>query len=438
MFVLALVLGIFEDIYGRTQYSGDAISYLNVVRAIHGGDWKLALSSYWGLGYPLILSAVTPLFPATASGEWYAIHLVNLLIFVLTFLIFFWLVLTAARASSFAFLLAEERATRLILIGSLAIFLSLELSLDNPSRVGPDMLVSCLVFVASALLLKLNTTPTAWTSLAAGATLGAGFVVKSIFLPITFLFALIAILALRKRLSALRYIALMLITSAIFSVPYIKAMTWSAGHFTWGDSGPLNYAWNVNKLEPGGLWQGWPPQFGTPIHPAKMTHVKPNIYLFDGPFAVTFPVFFNPPYYYQGYRRLFSPKAQIHAIGGNILRLVRFLDLQFILYGLVILWFLSRTQSKQGHWRRLLSLWPLLLLAIAGISVYMLVVLEARYIASFLGILMLVLLFAVVANQVSAPRNDTVPPDIAHRGLRRNAACQCPQHRPRPARPCHP
>jgi len=99
MLALSLLLGIFEGIFGRQGYSGDAICYLNIVRAIHAGDWKLAFSSYWGFGYPLLLSVVTPLFPATPAGEWIAVHMINVVVFVATFLSFFWLVCVAARSA---------------------------------------------------------------------------------------------------------------------------------------------------------------------------------------------------------------------------------------------------------------------------------------------------------------------------------------------------
>jgi hypothetical protein len=416
MLAVSLLLGVFEDVFGRQGYSGDAICYLNIVRAIHAGDWKLALSSYWGFGYPLLLSAVTLMFPANPAGEWIAVHVVNLVIFAATFFSFFWLISVAANSAELKRIVEGERSMRLLLVGALAIFLSIELSLDNVSRVGPDMLVSCLLFATTGLILQLREEPKSSRAIALGVLLGIGYVVKAIFLPLTLLFAFVALLAMWKKNGKIQCLALILIFAGIFAVPYIAGMSWAQGHRTYGDSGPLNYVWNVDKLEPGGLWQGQPPQFGIPLHPAKMVSEMPHVYVFDGPFPVTFGPFFNPPYYYAGVKRFFSVKAQIHAIGGNVLRLLKMLRLQIVLFALLVCWLLSRTKDNgtlQRH-KAIWSLWPVLLLSISGIVVYLLVILESRYIAAFIAMLLLVLLFALIA--------ETASPQQGTSGLRARSA----------------
>jgi hypothetical protein len=406
LLAITLLLGTFEGIYGRVRYSGDAISYLNMVRAIHVGDWKLAFSSYWGLGYPLLISFVTPLFPATPAGEWVAVHVLNLVILVATFCSFYLLVGTAMRLVGSDTILADTRKHIFLLLGSFAIFLSIELTMDNISRIGPDLLVSGLVFAACAMLLKLADRPTTKGALTLGAILGLGFVVKAIFLPLTLVFAFTVFVALWKKRPRFRYLALVLAAAGVFAVPYVGGLSWAAGHFTYGDAGPLNYAWNVNKLEPGGLWQGQPPGYGTPIHPAKMVSESPHVYLFDGPFAVTFSPFFNPPYYYQGYRRFFSLKAQIHEFAGNVFRLVKVLRFQFVLYAVILAWILARVASSKSEPRSkpALKLWPLLFISLAGTGTYLLVFLEARYVASFLAMTLLVLLLSVAKQDTSNSR----------------------------------
>ena len=398
MFGVTLALGVFEGVYGRVRYSADAINYLNIVRAIHIGDWKTALNSYWSLGYPLLISIVTPLFPASPSGEWVAVHLLNVLILAATFFSFYWLVVTAVSSSSASGILANDNSERMLLVGAWAIFLSIELTMDNVSRVGPDLLVSCLVFAAIALLIKLKDSPSIGSALALGVVLGAGYIVKAIFLPLILVFALTVLLVLWKSRPRFRYLAVMLAAAVIFAVPYIAGLSWAAGHKTYGDAGPLNYAWNVNKLEPGGLWQGQPPGYGTPIHPATMVSLSPHVYLFDGPLAVTFAPFFDPPYYYQGYRRFFSLKAQVRELGGNVLRLFKMIRFQFVIYLLLLFWILSRSAPAQpASGRQILTqLWPLLLISAAGTAMYLLVYLEARYIASFLAMMLVLLLLMVI------------------------------------------
>ena len=406
LLLLTLVLGAIEGFYGRTRYSGDAINYLNMVRALHAGNWKLALNPYWGFGYPLLISLMTPLFPSNPSGEWIAIHAVNLSVLAATYFSFMYLVWTAARSRSLQWIVTDLRSERLLLIGSFLIFLAIELSMDNVSRVGPDMLVSCIVFACSSLLIKLQESANRGDAIRLGLLLGFGFVVKTIFLPLTLIFASLLVPFFWSRRSSMPKILLTLISAAVFAVPYVAGLSWALGHFTVGESGSLNYAWNVNKLEPGGLWQGYPPEFGKPIHPAQMLSDNPHIYLFDGPFPVTFGPFYNPPYYYQGYRHLFRLTALIHETGGNVLRLIRVVYVQVLLYALIICWLISRRQTKgSSSSRGVRSLWPLVVVSISGIGIYLLVYIEARYIASFLAMLSLVLLFDVVARASTTTRS---------------------------------
>jgi hypothetical protein len=412
MVAVTLMLGIFECVFGRVNYSADAISYLNIVRALHAGNWKLALSSYWGLGYPLLISCITPLFPATPAGEWIAIHSINLAVFAATFLSFSWLIVEVAKLPGFDRILAQESTARFLRIGAFAIFLSTELSLDNVSRVSPDMLISCLLFAATALLLQLREKPGSGRAILLGVILGVGYVVKSVFLPLILLFCLAAALAMWRKRHALRTLALIAVFAGIFAVPYIAGISWAQGYLTYGESGPLNYVWNVNKVDPLGLWQGWPPSSGTPLHPVKLVAATPRVYLFNGPFPVTFGPFFNLPYYYRGVRPIFSLGAQVHELGANLLRVFKVLRLQIVLYALVICWILSRAKNKEEPvWRKAgAGLWPLLLIPASGISIYLLVVIEPRYIASYIAMLFLVLLFAIAAdNSAALQRGYRVP-----------------------------
>ena len=407
---LLLLLGAFEDIYGRTAYSGDAVNYLNIVRALHAGDWKLALSSYWGLGYPLLIALVTPLFAKTPGGEWLAVHLLNLLLFAATYVAFSWLVRTAVRSLGSARTEDDHRAV--LTFGTLAVFLSVELNLDQVSRVGPDLLVSLLVFAATALLLKLRARPTAAHALALGATLGLGFAVKTVFLPLTLLFVLVATLAIWNRREARKCFTLMLLAAAIPIVPYTAAMSWAQGRFTVGDSGALNYAWNVNKLEPGGLWQGEPPQFGRPTHPTQQVNQNPRIYIFNGPFPVTFAPFFNPPYYYDGYHGRFNMAAQVKVIAHNVLRVLLILARQVLLFVLLLLLVAGGAKSSPGTRVGLGRLWPVFAVCAGGVGIYLFVFVEARYISSFVAmvLLALMLIWISIRPAIRQPRAHSSQP----------------------------
>lgn len=398
---LATLLGAFEGVYGRVRYSGDAISYLNVARAVHAGDWKLAFNPMWGIGYPLLISAASFVFPQTPTGEWLAIHCMNLAIFVAALLTFSYLVLVAARTARLRWILEDTAATRFLIVGAFTLFLSIELSMDNVSRVGPDMLVSCLVFLASALLIKLEEKPELRLAILLGVITGLGCSIKNIFLPLMFLFAAAVFLTQKNRRAGLLAALTTVVTGVVCMTPYVSGLSWAAGHLTLGESGNINYAWHVNKLEDGAFWQGSSADpFGAPIHPPVMALDRPHIYLFGEPFPVTFPPFFNPPYFYQGYRHIFHLKRQISAIVHNVYQIVKAFKTQVILFAFVVCWIL-RIFSVPGKGKWLgprVGLWPLAVISVAGILLYVLVWVEGRYITSFLAMLLLIALFKLMAQ----------------------------------------
>ena len=264
---IVLPLGLVEGWYGRVDYSGDAIPYLDMARAVHSGDWKLAFNPLWGLGYSLLIAASKPFFSATVYGEWNAVHTLNLLIYTAAFASFLFLLRTIARTFTAAqgFELSLQSESRLMLAAT-ALFLSGELCMDNVSRVGPDLLVSTLVLLALALLLRLIANPRPGTAALLGITLGFGYVTKTIFLPLSFAVLLIAAFSLYRRYRRAVFVVISIIVAGIFALPYAAGLSWSLGRFTLGESGSLNYAWHVNRLS---LmhWQGGPAQFGKPVHP---------------------------------------------------------------------------------------------------------------------------------------------------------------------------
>ena len=84
-----------EAWFGRTELFGDDISYLDVTNMIRLGDWKAALNPLWSIGYPLLLAAIRPLFPAGIRGELTAVFALNIAICLATWLAFVWLLRSA-------------------------------------------------------------------------------------------------------------------------------------------------------------------------------------------------------------------------------------------------------------------------------------------------------------------------------------------------------
>jgi hypothetical protein len=374
---VALPLGLVEGWYGRVDYSSDAIPYLDIARAVHASEWKLIFNPLWGLGYALLIAAVKPFFASTPAGEWNAVHLLNLVIYAADYASFIFLLRSIGQSLSRSVeRIASNSAQCSVILAGTAIFLSTELCIDTVSRVGPDTLVTTLILLALGLVLRLRESPRHQTALALGAVLGAGYVVKTIFLPFSILvFVIVALVVYRRNLPK-SILPTTLVFVALFAIPYIAGLSWAFGHFTMGESGTINYTWHVNRL-PQMHWQGGPAQFGKPIHPTKLLLADPPIYGFSTPFNVTYPPFFNPPYYYEGYRHFFSIKLQLRAILANLYHLFQALRPLPIVYAFLlcialIFRFGARGTDlvRRGWMRDLFGLWPILIPALGGIALY--------------------------------------------------------------------
>lgn len=135
---VAVALGALEGFFGRTFYTADAVPYLDMVRALHAGDWKTALSAYWGLGYPLLLALWLPLFPSSVMGEWIGVHCLNLLILVATFFSFYSVVDAAYACIKPRDDETAPGANRHLILIAFPVFLAAEVFTDSVSRIGPD------------------------------------------------------------------------------------------------------------------------------------------------------------------------------------------------------------------------------------------------------------------------------------------------------------
>ncbi len=405
--IILFLLGWLEGWYKRTDFSTDAISYLDISRAIPLHQWKMVFNPLWSVGYPLLLAAARPLFPADASGEWLSIHVVNMAIFAGAWCAFLFLLRTLA--AQIPVTENAQRARSFLFLSGACLFASIQLCIDSVSRVGPDLLVSALFFTATALVLRLLAKPGLKYAMLLGVVLAAGYWTKGIFLPLSMI--LLAVMAVAMWIRR-RTVVPVLLSGALFAVliaPYVGGLSWSYGHFTLGESGPLNYAFHVNLLPRWTNWQGEPEGYGKPIHPTHQISSNPDIFAFAEPYHNTYPPFGNVAYWYQGYRRFVSVRYQAIAIARGLDYLVQALRPQPIFYvvalavGLIL--FVRRVRAE--WWKQIGRNWPMILPAALGVLLYVQVHLEDRYLGSFLTILCLAP-FAALACMI-----DRVPRKLA-------------------------
>ena len=413
--LLVLLLGGIEGWYGPTVagdvYGSDAVQYLDIAHAFERGDQHTALNPLWSQGYPALLAVVRPWFAPGVDGEWVAIHALNFAIYCLSWACFLWLVRELLRGR-------EEKG--IPFFGAVCVFVTTQLCLDQVSRVGPDQLVAALFFLTCWLLLRMLRGPRPWLMALLGLVLALGFLAKSIFLPLGCAALLIAAAALWWTGLRVRTLAPAMLLFGLIVAGYGAALSHEYGAPTLGEAGSLNYAWHVNRLAKwvqweGGVdsadkawprpwiarftqWQSDPPDFGRPVHASVMVGTAPLVYVFHAPVAATYAPYFDPPYFYEGYRHLVRWRYQVVALGKNMGDLAHVLLVQPLFWGsMVTLLLLWRPGSEAQGTIESRSVGTL---AVLGVAVYLPVHLEGRYLAAFVAVLMVLALERATRNQV--------------------------------------
>jgi hypothetical protein len=195
------------------------------------------------------------------------------------------------------------------------------------------------------------------------------------------------------RAKRLPYLLLVTLFFLGVSAPWVAALSLRKGKFTFGDSGMLNYSALVS---PGGgviNWQGEPPASGVPLHATRKLLHDPPLYEFATPIGGTYPPSFDPAYWNAGRTWTFNLKAQLRAIKVHILTYAGlFLRSQpGLLAAALTLIFIGGVATR----RAVLTYWPLFMTGFAAMGLYMLVHVETRFVAAYICILWVALLFGV-------------------------------------------
>jgi hypothetical protein len=429
-----LALGAVEDVYGNTDrgdvYGSDAVQYLDIARALERHDFRSALNPLWSQGYPVLLAVARPLFAPSPDGDWEATRVVNFMIFAADYFAFLYL-LTGMMGTLKQDRGSPARRSVLFWVAGLALFVATQICLGQVSRVNPDQLVTIFFFLALGLILRiLHRKPTdalrLWQRGALlGLILGLGFIAKAVFLALGCGILLLLTVALWCR----RERNVLLIAAATFALivgGYGAALSRATGHFTLGESGSINYAWHVNRLQKWVHWQGgiqtaaeaWPkasiarfaqwntrpPDFGQPVHPTTILQQSPVVYGFSAPIHATYVPYFDPPYFYEGYRHLIRPRYQLIALAKSLGDLAQTLWTQPIFFALLLALaiLLARRDSRRTFKQWLRTNWLIPAIALFAVAIYLPVHLEGRYLAGFLAVLGLAAFLAASADGIPA------------------------------------
>ena len=411
--LLAIVLG-FAHVWADHNYlmNADALSYIDIAETYLRKDWPNAVNSYWSPLYSLLIALGLVIAKPSPYWKFATVHLVNLAMYLFAL-------------GCFCFLMREmlrsQRSQRGQLVGhgvvtlpdwallalGYSLFIWSSLFLVSLQLESPDMLVAAFVYLATGALLRIRRRPSSWSPFVLlGIFLGLGFLAKSVMFLLTPVFLIAALLAVRNIRRALPRVAVAVVLFLVVAGPFILAMSRSKGGFTTGRSGRLNYLWAINHVT-NTHWQGDEPNSGTPKHSTRKIFDNPPAFEFSEPIGGTYPVWYDPTYWYEGSVSHFDLGKQLRVFVGGIASYYELLQNRGINYGLLIGLVALYILSGRGRLviYDLIDQWSLIVPAIAGLGLYALVNVQGRYVASFMVLLWLALFMAVrVLDAQSARR----------------------------------
>jgi hypothetical protein len=379
----------------RHQITTDGLSYLDIGSAVSRGHLSALGNPYWSPAYPAMIGAAFFILRPSADNEVPVIQFVNFIIFVVTlwgFTLFFRKWMSSMPESE-----QEHGASKgiftLFAFASFLWFADAQIIIPFST---PDLLAAALVFFVAAMGYYVADSGAGWKQFAGlGALLGMGIYVKAALFPLAFAFIVLRFLSLARgselpRRKQLAHFAITTGLCIVVSAPLIISMSKQAGKFTTGEAGKLNYLWHVDGLQPDhvGWTGGTAPEFGRPLHPPRILMENPTVLEFATSTEETYPLWYNPGYWYAGAKPVFKLGKQITAARENLAVYTSMATQspEYIVGAIVLFVLGMRKNNRAQPWR--ISFW-LLAWPLAGCAMYAIVRVHPRYVAPFALILCL-------------------------------------------------
>jgi hypothetical protein len=157
-----------------------------------------------------------------------------------------------------------------------------------------------------------------------------------------------------------------------------------------GGNEPAEKAWPKPWIARFTHWTSDPPDFGRPVHPSTIVGEAPKLYVFHAPIQATYVPYYDPPYWYEGYRHVVRWRFQVVALAKSLgdLALVLLKQPLFLLlallFGLALVGYPAR---RRELWHGVRSAWPVGVPAVLMLALFLPVHLEGRYLSAGLAVL---------------------------------------------------
>src|SRR5581483_1151433 len=304
----------------RHYTNPDGISYIEIATNYVQGNWSNAVNAYWS---PLYSWAIALAFLILRPSPYWQVATAHLVVFVgyLTALLSFELFLAELlKLSTVSSTPKRQMLPRsVVYLVAYTAFLFTTLSLIVIVFCSPDMIALTLTLLVVTLILHIQRTGGSVVTFASlGLTCALLFLARTAFAP-SIVVCLVIVLFLRRkqRRTLAKPVLSFLAVTAVVAAPFVVAISQKTHRLTIGESGRLNYGWEVAGARPYIHWQGEPFDIGRPIHPTTRVLALPQTFVFPPPISASYPPWYDPSYWYAGIQPKLKLKRQIWLVVVN-------------------------------------------------------------------------------------------------------------------------
>ncbi len=372
------------------QIDGDAVAYMDIADLIHAHRWGGVVNGYWHPLYPACLFLAQAVFHPTRMNELGAYYSINYVIFLAQVAAMLLFVNALSRLRTKLNTgghdpLLTLNVLRLFGVGLVVIASQRELSMG---KVRTDALLLTLMLLAFAMLLESLASERFVFAPLMGAFFGLAYLTKSF----AFVVGLLSIVALilfqlcfrRRRLTrAASSGALALVAFGAVAGPYIAVLSLQKHRFDFGDSGPINYAWESDGTTQMHLEPWSTDRFGAAsvhlLHPATQLLPMPEIYSYRALPYGTYPDWFDPSYFNERIVPHLDLKRLAPRVTRNAVLVFRYVVNHPEADILLALLLVIGAQFGFTRWREAFWL-PMIAIGLAMWLLYGIILIEERYV----------------------------------------------------------
>lgn len=381
IFVAMLCVALLQAFaYNTAAYSTDDCAYLDQAVLFSQFDFKQAVNTYWSPLFPFIVGMMLKVFNPPLAQQLLAVKLLNVGIFALTLASFYYFFsrfyhyqqtfgnsngdigsVEGAAGASYA-----QLSERKWFILAILLFGWTFLYVGGVQQATPDYLVSTSLFFATGIAIDIQKRPSTGRFALLGFVLSLGYLAKASMIPSMVTLIFLSTLNLPRFKDRLAKAAVALACAAMVALPYWTVLSMKTGSLSIGSSAGLNY---MLWVSPGySLLGNNKPEVEKQLaHPMVSLSKKPDIVVFEDVLPATFPPWFDPGYFAQGLKIVFSPAGSVLALVLNAVYLFCLFGWQLVAIALVGKFSAARKSIYTAEWKKSLLIWLPAVMTAVGI-----------------------------------------------------------------------